>query len=234
MKVRTIIKKLSTKLKESENLVKLMELQRDLVIIIIFHPFWRLLRIKVCVGFIWCIVLLWFFCQVIIMMLLFCCSLRLKICYFFALFAYQHSRSATTIWSSLGASLWGKDVFRSCRGRVTSSGCSSWWASYHPLFLLVHLLSELHIIHFFFLFFYLVSFLSSTFFSCSSWWASNHPLFLLVLLLGELPVIHYFVAFSIIWQFTFFQNVMSLIRPEKRPGLKSELRNNDLCISCIA
>ena len=39
MKVRTIIKKLSTKLKESENLVKLMELQRDLVIIIIFHPF---------------------------------------------------------------------------------------------------------------------------------------------------------------------------------------------------
>ena len=30
-KVRNIIKKLSTKLKESENLVKLMELQRDLV-----------------------------------------------------------------------------------------------------------------------------------------------------------------------------------------------------------
>ena len=52
MKVRTIIKKLSTKLKESENLVKLMELQRDLVIIIIFHPFWGLLRIKVCVGFV--------------------------------------------------------------------------------------------------------------------------------------------------------------------------------------
>ena len=30
-KVRSIIKKLSTKLKESENIVKLMELQRDLV-----------------------------------------------------------------------------------------------------------------------------------------------------------------------------------------------------------
>ena len=51
MKVRTIIKKLSTKLKESENLVKLMELQRDLVIIIIFHPFRGSLRIKVCGGF---------------------------------------------------------------------------------------------------------------------------------------------------------------------------------------
>ena len=47
MKVRTIIKKLSTKLKESENLVKLMELQRDLVSIIIFHTFWGSLRIKV-------------------------------------------------------------------------------------------------------------------------------------------------------------------------------------------
>ena len=89
------------------------------------------------------------------MVLLFCCSLRLKICDFFALLHINipgRLRQSGPVWA------------RVCEGRMSSEAVKEGLPAADVL------PGELLIIHFFFLFIYLVSFLSSIISSCSSTW----------------------------------------------------------------